>query len=353
MSKFKIGIIGAGGIVETNHLPAIAASDQAEIAWIYDKNPSRAELVAKMYGLSVLGEAQLWPAIATVDCCLLATPYGVRRSYIDACRNAGIGLVIEKPFAFSRREHEEYCAGFKEWAIAINLQRRYYLSVATLHRIIRTAIFGRLVAIRFNQGYFSLKGGSGYLSDVRLAGGGVIAESAIHSLDIILWITGASQVSVTRMRSLHKDRLDYDSEFESDIVTPFGNIPVHCAVSTLRNLASGLELEFEQATVSCDLSPDAPILVKGRAGGHANSFGPSQATGQAVSQDAGQDFYLASTLQRDELLLSATKINEAFLIFWQQFLEGMAGHTVNRTSAHESLLTSAWIEEIYKSMNVA
>lgn len=336
MSKLRIGIIGAGGIVETNHLPAIAASGKAEIAWIYDKNPARADLVAKMYGLSVLEEASLISALRGVDCCLLATPYGVRRSYIDACRAAGIGLVIEKPFAFSHREHMEYCAGFKEWAIAINLQRRYYQSVATLYRIIRTSICGRLLAIRFNQGHFSLKGGSGYLSDVRLAGGGVIAESAIHSLDIILYITGASGVSVTNMRSLHANRLDYDSEFESNIVTPDGNVPVHCAVSTLRNLDNGLELEFEQATISCDLSPDAPILVKRR-----------------DSQAGGQDFYLASTLHREELLLTATKINEAFLIFWQQFLEGMAGHTANRTSAHESLLTSVWIEEIYKSMSVA
>lgn len=340
MSKFKIGVIGAGGIVETNHLPAIAASGKAEIAWIYDKNPSRANLVATMYGLSVLEDAGLSAALASVDCCLLATPYGVRKPYIDACRNAGIGLVIEKPFAFSRQEHQEYCAGFKEWAIAINLQRRYYLSVATLHRIIRTAVFGRLVRVRFNQGHFSLKGGSGYLSDVRLAGGGVIAESAIHSLDIILWITGASQVTVTGMRSLHTGRLDYDSDFDSNIVTPHGPIPVRCAVSTLRNLDNGLELQFEQATVRCDLSPDAPILVK-------------QRQGPGGGETGGQDFYLASTLQPQELLLSATKINEAFLVFWQQFLEGLAGHTAGRTSAHESLLTSVWIEEIYKSMNVA
>jgi len=341
MSKFKIGVIGAGGIVETNHLPAIAASGKAEIAWIYDKNPARAELVAKMYGLSVLEEAGLGAALASVDCCLLATPYGVRKPYIDACRNAGIALVIEKPFAFSRQEHLDYCRGFREWAIAINLQRRYYLSVSTLHRIIRTAVFGKLVRVRFNQGYFSLKGGSGYLSDVRLSGGGVIAESAIHSLDIILWITGASEVTLTDMRSLHADRLDYDSQFDSTIVTPHGNVPVHCAVSTLRNLDNGLELEFEQATVSCDLSPDAPILVKQRRGGSAGG------------DTRGQDFYLTSTLQREDLLLSATKINEAFLVFWQQFLEGMAGHTAGRTSARESLLTSVWIEEIYKSMNVA
>ncbi len=335
MRKFKIGIIGAGSIVETNHLPAISIIPQAEVAWIYDKNPVRAELVAKMYGLSVLPEGSVETALQQADVCLLATPYGVRGAYMEWCRKHSTALVVEKPFAFSAKEHQGHCEGFEEWKIAVNLQRRYYQSVASLSRIIGTGVFGELRAIKFRQGNFSLKGGSGYLSDVRLAGGGVIAESAIHILDIILWITGAKEVSVRKMRSLHAARLDYDSEFDSEIVTAAGRtIPVHCAISTLRNFDNGLQLELDNAVVLCDLSPDGDIFIKEGATGKLN-------------------FTLAAIPQSQDLSLTAAKINEAFLVFWQQFLAGLGEKTANPTSAYGSLLTSSWIGDIYKSMNLA
>lgn len=332
MRRFKIGIIGAGAIVETNHLPALGVLPQAELGWIYDKNPGRAGLVSKMYGIPALGGGSVEDGLSQVDVCLVATPYGVRKPYITACKTAGKALVVEKPFAFSRQEHLDYCQGFQDWQIGVNLQRRFYRSVATLRNIVQLQLFGKLREVRFAQGNFSLKGGSGYLSDTALSGGGVIAESAIHSLDIILWITGALEVSVTSMRSLHTGLLDYDSVFDSEIVSPSGPIPVHCEISTLRNLDNGIECRFEHAVVLCDLSPEGRIFVRAKDSG-------------------GLDFLIAAEAPPAEGPLGAKKINEAFLMFWRQFLSGLDNNTPNLTSASGSLLTSAWIEGIYKNMN--
>jgi predicted dehydrogenase len=334
MQKFKIGIIGAGTIVETNHLPAISIAQQAEVAWIYDKNPSRTALVAKMYGLPVLQDGLVESALQQVDVCLLATPYGVRGPYIEWCKQHHTALVVEKPFAFSLREHMDYCAGFEEWEIAVNLQRRFYRSAAVLQRIIQTGIFGRLQSVQFRQGYFTQKGGSGYISDARLAGGGVIAESAIHIQDIILWITGAQEVTVRQMRSFCANRLDYDSEFDSDIVSAGNTISVHCGISTLRNLDNGLQLQFEHALVLSDLSPDGGIFIK-------------KGDGEKLG------FAMSAIPEYQDLSLTAAKVNEAFLVFWQQFLSGLDNRSANRTSAYRSRLTTCWIEGIYKSMSLA
>ena len=334
MRKFKLGIIGAGSIVEATHLPAISCAQQAEIAWIYDKNPQRTQLVAKMYGLPVLQGNQVEKGLENVDVCLLATPYGVRKPYIDQCKRYETALVVEKPFAFSVKEHLDHCDGFQEWEIAVNLQRRFYRSVAILRRIIETRIFGKLQSIRFLQGNFSLKGGSGYLSDARLSGGGVIAESAIHILDIILLITGAEEVTVRRMRAFHAGRLDYDATFDSGIVAAGNHIDVDCQITTLRNLDNGLQLRFENAVVACDLSPDGEIFIR-------------------RGDDEKMSFALSIISEYQDLALTATKINEAFLVFWQQFLLGLDRQVPNPTSASGSLLTSAWMEGIYKSMNLA
>jgi predicted dehydrogenase len=332
MSTYKIGIIGAGSIVENNHVPAIKASGGAIISWIYDKNPQRAELVSKMYGILALSGEWENEWLEQVDTCLLATPYGTRPPYIDACRKAGKALVVEKPFAFSREEHFRHCEGFRPWRIAVNFQRRYYRSVASLRKIIRQQVFGRLNAVRFVQGNFTLKGGAGYLSSAQLAGGGVIAESASHILDIILMITGAENVELSQLRSLRREGLDYDTNFESEITAADTTISVSCEISTLRNLENGLYLEFDDALVSCDLSPDGTIFVRDRA--------------SRTIEFALNDASLHQTSR-----LQASAVSQAFGIFWKQFLNGLDRQEPNQTSATSSLITSAWIGQIYKKIN--
>ena len=238
MEDLRIGIIGAGSIVEGNHLPAIMSLSQAKVMWIYDKNAMRCAFVSKMYGVPALAGSLSEQNLETVDICLLATPYGTRKPYIDLCRQHGKAIVIEKPFAFSKEEHLATCDGFSKWAIAVNFQRRFYRSVDTLAQVIRSGLLGALRSVRFVQGNFTLKGGSGYLSSAELAGGGVIAESASHILDIILSITAARSIQMLGLSSLYLDGLDYDTVFDSLITTlimrylfivkypPFGILPM-------------------------------------------------------------------------------------------------------------------------------
>ncbi|MBS1659719.1 MAG: Gfo/Idh/MocA family oxidoreductase [Bacteroidetes bacterium] len=340
MEKLKIGIIGAGAIVETTHLPAILSLPETGVAWVYDKNETRSSMLSSMYGIPALTGASPDKALKDVDVCLLATPYGVRKPYIDRCRELGKALVIEKPFAFSEQEHKAYCQGFKEWAIAVNFQRRFYRSVAILNGIMQTRPFGRLRSLRFVQGNFTLKGGSGFISNVGLAGGGVIAESASHILDIMLFITGASKVRVTQKKCLHVAGLDYDTEFDSEFTTPDGLIPVSCAISTLRNLDNGLYLDFENALVSCDVSPDGAVFVRDRQSGRVEL----ELQGEALAGN------VASQPPAGSAGLQARRINEAFFIFWQQFAEGMLKQKPNATSAYSCLLTSAWLEGVYSTL---
>ncbi|MBN8855509.1 MAG: hypothetical protein BGO55_27850 [Sphingobacteriales bacterium 50-39] len=333
MKGYRIGIIGAGSIVESNHLPAIASLPGVKFAWIYDKNAVRSALVSKMYGVPALAEDAFDHAVGDVDICLLAIPYGTRKPYIDLCRRSGKAIVIEKPFAFSKEEHLATCEGFDDWAIAVNFQRRYYRSVAILRHIVRSRPLGGLRSIRFIQGNFTLKGGSGYLSSAKLAGGGVIAESSSHILDIILSVAAAKSVRLQELRSLHMDGLDYDSIFDSLVETAEGEVPVHCEISTLRNLANGLYLEFDNGLLTCDLSPDGKIFLRNKTG-------------------SGIDLSLTEVASYESIQCQATRINEAFLIFWQQFILGLGRKEANLTSACTSILTSSWLEGIYEKISI-
>ena len=51
MAKFKVGIIGCGGIANGKHMPSLKAVGRADLVAFCDLIPERAEKAAKEYGV--------------------------------------------------------------------------------------------------------------------------------------------------------------------------------------------------------------------------------------------------------------------------------------------------------------
>ena len=87
-NNYKVGIIGAGAIVETAHLPVLKVLDKTEVVWVYDRNEDRSGLISRMFEVPVIKEEKLAASIAAIDICLLSIPYGARAAYFQICREA-------------------------------------------------------------------------------------------------------------------------------------------------------------------------------------------------------------------------------------------------------------------------
>src|ERR1035437_2035058 len=323
ITKYKVGIIGAGAIVELSHLPVLKNLDEIEIIWQYDKNAERSEVISKMFRVSSIKEEELEDAIKRIDICLLTVPYGVRKTFIEKCAEHGKSLYVEKPFATKAEEHNYYCNLFPSHKLAIGFKRRYSAIVPFLQQLIQSRVFGSLINSRFNQGYFTLKGGNKFFSEVNLSGGGVIIESAIHALDQILLITSAKQVVVKDIKVLHKNLLDFDSVFSSVVYTDNEEISITCEISNLRNLENGLELHFENAAVKCQLTPHSTIKV--------------------LSKNNEAVVYLPNLIDHP----GANSISQSFYIFWREFINALNLKNTNLTSGNSSILTTSWIDQLY------
>lgn len=321
---YKLGIIGAGSIVESCHLPILKNLGQIEICWIYDRNEIRSAHVGKMFNISNIIKGNQWQdAIDQVDICLLTVPYGARKEYIEVISRKKKCLYVEKPFAITEKEHQNYCNLFPDYALAIGFQRRFYQTVWSLHSIIKSKIFGDLLEIQYTQGHFSLKGGSGYLSDAKLSGGGVIIESAIHALDQINIFTDAQMIKLITSKLLSQNMIEYDSSVEAEIITKKETIKFSSEISTLRNLDNGLKLIFDNAQITCELTPNSKIKV--------------------LTDKAG--LFLIDNFEENDFAIS---VNESFYIFWIQYLKALELKTANFTSGITSALTTKFIEDIYE-----
>jgi predicted dehydrogenase len=328
--KRTVGIVGAGAIVEDAHLPILRNLPDVAVAWISDIDAERARLLGRMYDVPVVAASEAAARIADVDICLLAVPLGARKPYVEACARLGKAVYSEKPFAATRQEHQAYCSSFTDFRIAAGFQRRYYRSALAMKELVATQLFGALVGIDFRYGQYSLQSGgrNRYVSNASLAGGGMIIESAIHGLDQILFVTAPESVTVTEAAAVVMLGLDFDTVTRAELRLDARTVPVACEITRLRNVSQGFIYRFERATVHCALAPDSPLRVTA-------SASPGAATTFELVPERGGDS-------------GAQSINEAFTRIWRDFIRGLDERRPNASTASASLLTTGWVEDIYR-----
>ncbi len=320
----RVGVIGAGQIVENAHLPVLLNLPDVEVCWLADASLQRARLLAKMYGVPARDIEGLPTLLGAVDACLIATPVGARNSYLDACAARGVAVLTEKPFAISEAAHRSICERFPSHKLAVSLQRRFYRSVAAVTQLLADAPFGKLERVDLAIGGFDLKSGGpqSYLANPRLSGGGVVMDLGVHALDQVLVATGTTDVTTERVRSIALDGIDYDVNVDGVLTTPAGGVPVHAEMTRLRPIDSGFTFTCEHATLTCGIGPESNVAASPRSGGPPMGLNVS--------------------------LRGATTSNQAFFALWRAFFTGLANERPGPASACNSVLTSRWMDQIHE-----
>src|SRR5205814_1168322 len=163
------------------HLPVLKNCAEVEIAWVTDVNRERLQFLYKTYGIRSIDIETFAAAVAEIDICLIAIPFGVRQQYLEQCSAESTAVYVEKPFARHRQEHEHFCGLFPRSKLGVGFQRRCYASTQAISALVANSTFGKLKHIRFNFGQYSLKSGGSerYITQKGMAGGGMIFESAV------------------------------------------------------------------------------------------------------------------------------------------------------------------------------
>ena len=172
----RIAIIGAGKIVEDNHLPVLCAMNDVEVAWCCDLNASRRDLMREMYQVSTCSPQEVTAQqVAEIDLMLVAIPLGYRASYLDLSRTQSKPLILEKPISVDEEALKLLKDNFHAQQLGVVLQRRYYQSSRVMREIISDQRYGKLTTFEVVACSYDLKsGGAGrYLTDAKISGGGI------------------------------------------------------------------------------------------------------------------------------------------------------------------------------------
>lgn len=248
MKKFRVGLIGCGGISGA-HIPVLKAMENVEITAVADIRPERAQAAAEACGARV---APSWQDLITyddIDVVHILTPHYLHAPMAIEALKAGKHVLTEKPMASTLADAKALIAASEAEnapVLGVIFQNRYNPANIELMRIAHSGECGKLLGMRASVNwhreapYYTESGWRGAWST---EGGGSLINQSIHTLDLMIQLGGP----VARVKgTISTDRLRDAIEVEDN---------AH-AVLDFASGARGL------IHVSNNYATDAPVFVE-------------------------------------------------------------------------------------------
>ena len=194
MKKTKVAVIGCGTIANSAHLPSYSRNPRAELAYVCDIIPERAEKALKEYGagkaVTDYHEILADPTVTAVSLCV---PNYLHATMAIDCLNAGKHVLCEKPAAVSY----ELALSMKQAAdkndriLNIGVVNRFNTAVNRIKKMIDDGELGNVYHVYCSfRSHRSIPGLGGPFTQTEKAGGGVLIDWGVHFLDLIFYCIG-------------------------------------------------------------------------------------------------------------------------------------------------------------------
>jgi predicted dehydrogenase len=185
----RIGIIGAGAIVQSAYLPALRRISNLVLTAIVDTDIELTSNLGKKYQLHYIGP-DIDQCLNYVDVVLVATPTFLHAPIAIHCMELGKHVLCEKPLSCHVKDAAQMvnCARSNDVKLGVAHVRRFYPSSQAIRKIIKDKQLGRVVSFDCQEGHvFTWPTGSGFFFDREKAGGGVFMDIGVHLLDLLIW----------------------------------------------------------------------------------------------------------------------------------------------------------------------
>lgn len=205
MDKFRIAIVGAGGISKA-HAAAIIAHPEAEIAAVCDIDREAAERRAGEWGVPAYTDLGKMFKREAPEAAVIGTPHPTHPEIAAACAAAGVHILTEKPMASRVSDADRMIAAARAAGVtlAVVFQRRFWPVYTRAAELLAGSAMGPLV--RTHLVSLSPRTTTYYRSGTWRAtwsgeGGGVLLNQAPHALDVLVWLGGQPAAVLGRLAS--------------------------------------------------------------------------------------------------------------------------------------------------------
>ncbi|MCL2480067.1 MAG: Gfo/Idh/MocA family oxidoreductase [Treponema sp.] len=193
MKKLKVGIIGAGNIAQSAHLPAYKKfPGLVEVAAIADINIERARSAAKLFDIpKAFGSVEELLAAVDVDYIDICVWNGFHAAVAVAAARAGKPILCEKPMSDCLTHSLEIESEVKKSGVPFMMAMvsRYSCESMMIHEMVEAGEFGKIYYAK--TGYVRRRGTPiGWFTDVSKSGGGPVIDIGVHCIDLAWFLMG-------------------------------------------------------------------------------------------------------------------------------------------------------------------
>lgn len=331
----RILIVGCGAVTQEAHAPALRRLEQtseATVVGLCDPSESNAATLQPRFR-----QPKYFPDLDAVppnfaDIALVASPVRYHSAQTIRCLEAGMAVLCEKPMAASSEEARAMndAARTHGRLLAIGQIRRFFAAADFIRAVVTDQRFGRLLSFSIREGgRFGWSARTDSFFDKQTSGGGVLIDTGIHTLDLVLWWFGEPETFVYA-----DDRM--------------GGLETTCRVQMNYSGFSGLvqlsrdyeipncyRLEFEHAWITW--APYAARQIEVGFRGLSRALSGELAS---VQENTGSLPPRYTTLPPFE---------QMFLIQWRNVLAAVEGRETVRVPGETAARSLAFIERCYQN----
>lgn len=192
--RLGFGVIGTG-MAATPHARALRdLSDRIDVRGVFSRNTQKREAFAAEFGFPPADSIEAIAGDPDIDSVILITPPNQRLHLVRTFASAGKHILMEKPVERTTGAAEEIVRICEENGVRLGIvfQHRFREASVKLRDLIDEGALGDIGLVRASvpwwreQSYYDEPGRGTYERD----GGGVLISQAIHTLDLMLSLTG-------------------------------------------------------------------------------------------------------------------------------------------------------------------
>ncbi|MDH2443349.1 Gfo/Idh/MocA family oxidoreductase [Amnibacterium sp. CER49] len=190
----RVAVLGCGDISAV-HLAAIAAMPDAELVAVCDPDEGRRSAAETSWQVPGYADHRDLLAAVRPDVVHVCTPHVTHADLAIAALDAGAHVVLEKPVAHDRAAATRLLDAADRAAtrVAVCFQNRYNAPVQAVHELLRGgalgAVLGASATVFWHRDadYYRDRPWRGRWAT---AGGGLLMNQAIHTIDLLQWLLG-------------------------------------------------------------------------------------------------------------------------------------------------------------------
>ena len=203
MEQLRVGVIGCG-LISGVHIHALQEADHAVLAAVCDIDPERMQTTAEAQGVSGYLDYRELLARPDIDAVHICVPHYLHAPIsIDALK-AGKHVLCEKPMGISLKEAQAMAQAAKEngKALTVCFQNRYNGASQRMKAIIDSGEMGGVIG---GSAFVCWDRGGSYYAESpwrgkwATEGGSVLINQAIHTLDLMKWLSGGFELKSATM----------------------------------------------------------------------------------------------------------------------------------------------------------